>query len=267
MSGHSKWSTIKRKKGANDALRAKEFTKVARMITVAAQNGGGDPDMNPALSFAIYKAKSINMPNENIQRALNRGIGVGNGQNKIEELTYEAYGPGNAAILIDCATDNKNRTVAEVRSFVEKIGGRFADPGSVSWQFKTIGSIFLEFETPEEQVEKLKQKWGNENIMRKLTKEESENFQLEIIELKGIVDIITHEDGVQIKTEYSELNNIRKFIEGKNYKISEAGLVKESSSPIELDSATFQLLEEFVEKIEELDDVQDVWTNAKPLIH
>lgn len=263
MSGHSKWNTIKRKKGANDAARAKEFTKVARIITVAAQNGGGDPSMNPALSFAIDKARSINMPNDNIQRAIKRGTGEGSGGGRIEEVTYEAYGPANTALLIDCATDNKNRTVGEVRSLVEKIGGRFADSGSVSWQFTTLGNILLEFETPEEKNERAKQKWGQKESLRKISAEESENIQLELMEVNGIIDIIADNIGIQIKTDYAELNNVKKFLENKGYKISEAGLIKESNSLVDLDADSQTKVQEFIEKIEELDDVQNVWTNVK----
>lgn len=263
MSGHSKWNTIKRKKSANDAARAKEFTKVARMITVAAQNGGGDPSMNPTLSLAIDKAKSINMPNDNIQRAIKRGTGEGSGGDRIEEVTYEAYGPANTALLIDCATDNKNRTVGEVRSLVEKMGGRFADSGSVSWQFTTLGNILLEFETPEEKNEKAKQKWGQEESLRKISAEESENIQLEVMEVNGIIDMIADDIGIQIKTDYAELNNVKKFLENKGYKISEAGLIKESNYLVELDVESQNKVEEFIEKIEELDDVQNVWTNVK----
>jgi YebC/PmpR family DNA-binding regulatory protein len=115
MSGHSKWSTIKRKKGANDAQKAKEFTKIARLITVAAQNSGGDPALNPSLAIAIDKARSVNMPNDNIDRAIKKGIGEGGNGGRLEEMSYEGYGPNNVAIIVDCTTDNRNRTVSDLR--------------------------------------------------------------------------------------------------------------------------------------------------------
>lgn len=262
MSGHSKWETIKRKKGATDAARAKEFTKVARMITVAAQNGGGDPSMNPSLVLAISKAKAINMPNDNIDRAIKKGTGEGGSGGRLEEISYEAYGPGNIALIIDCTTDNKNRTVGDLRSTIEKHGGVFATTGAVSWQFQTIGKVLLEFETASDVKEREKAKWGQDDSSRKIKKEESEEFQLELLDLPGILDVNEDEVGLEIKTEYAELNNIRTFIEKKGFKISDAGLYKESTSPVNLDDAAHTKLENFIEIIEELDDVQKVWNSA-----
>ncbi len=263
MSGHSKWDTIKRKKGANDAARANEFTKVARMITVAAQNGGGDASMNPSLALSISKAKAINMPNDNVDRAIKKGTGEGGSANRLEEVSYEAYAPGNIALIIDCTTDNKNRTVGDLRSTIEKLGGVFATSGAVSWQFKTIGKILMEFETDEEAKEKEKTKWGQNEGQEKIKKDEVDIFQLELFDQIGIIDVLVDDFGMEIKTEYSELNNIRKFIETKGYKIMEAGLVKESSSPIEVDEHAQSKLHDFVERIEYLDDVQKVWDNLK----
>lgn len=263
MSGHSKWETIKRAKGATDAKRAKEFTKVSRMITVAAQKGGGDPNMNPSLALAVAKAKALNMPNDNITRAIKKGTGEGTSGARMEELSYEAYGPGNVALIIDCATDNKNRTVGDLRSTIEKHGGRFAETGSVSWQFTQIGDILLEFETPAEAAEKSKQKWGAGEELSKLKKDNADEFQLELFDQPGIKDVIVDDFGMEIKTEYSELNSIRKFIESKGIKISEAELKKESNSPIEVDEATLEKIDKFIEVIEEYDDVQDVWSNLK----
>jgi YebC/PmpR family DNA-binding regulatory protein len=256
MSGHSKWDTIKRKKGANDAARAKEFTKVGRMITVAAQNGGGDISMNPALALAVSKAKAINMPNDNIDRAIKKGTGEGGDSSRLEEISYEAYAPNNIALIIDCTTDNKNRSVGEVRSTVEKNGGVFATSGAISWQFKTLGSILLEF--GENSAD---QKWNKTETHRNITKNETDEFQLEIMDLIGLIDIIVDEYGIEIKCEYTELNNIRKFIDSKGLKISEAGLVKVSDSKIELSDADREKVEQFIEKLEDLDDVQRVWSN------
>lgn len=262
MSGHSKWNTIKRKKGANDAARAKEFTKIARMITVAAQNGGGDPNMNPSLALAVEKARAVNMPNDNVERAIKKGTGEGGpSASKLEEVSYEGYGPANVAIIIDCTTDNRNRTVGELRSAVEKLGGRFADPGAVSWQFKTLGQILMEFQTPEEKKSLENAKWNDKQEKPKLARENAEEFQLELFDLPGVVDVIVDENGMEIRTEFAELNNVRKFIDSKNLRIAEAGSIKESSSPIEVSPEDHERIDSFIEKVEEFDDVQNVWTN------
>ncbi|BDQ05005.1 MAG: putative transcriptional regulatory protein [Candidatus Dojkabacteria bacterium] len=264
MSGHSKWSTIKRKKAANDAAKAKMFTKVAQMITVAAQNGGGDPDSNPSLALAIEKAKSINMPNDNIQRAINRGLGNTSGGTKIEEVTYEAYGPHNVAILIDCITDNKNRTLSEVRHAVEKHGGRFTESGAVSWQFRTIGNILIRFEASTQDQNEDKQTWKDRNTNNKirLKRENAEEFILNLLDHEGLIDVIADEIGLQIKTEYPKLHNIKKLIESLGYEIYEAGLIKESTTPITIDPQHYNDVEKFIETIEELDEVQNIWTNC-----
>src|SRR4051812_38719455 len=140
MSGHSKWSTIKRQKGANDAKRGAMFTKVAREIAVAARQGGGDPDANFRLRLAMEKARSINMPADNIKRAIKRAAGSGEGDH-YEEIVYEGYGPGGVAILVEAATDNRNRTAAEVRAVFSKGGGQLAGSGAVAWQFEPRGVI------------------------------------------------------------------------------------------------------------------------------
>jgi YebC/PmpR family DNA-binding regulatory protein len=141
MSGHSKWSQIKRQKGANDAKRGAVFTKVARDITLAARSGGGaDPDGNYKLRLAIEKARAVNMPADNIKRAIDRAAGAGEGE-QIEEIVYEGYGPGGVAILVEAATDNRNRTAADVRAIFTKAGGQLAGSGAVAWQFEPRGYI------------------------------------------------------------------------------------------------------------------------------
>src|SRR6187549_1171655 len=140
MSGHSKWSQIKRQKGANDAKRGAVFTKLAREITIAARAGGGDPDANYRLRLAIEKARSENMPAENIKRAIEKAAG-GSAAEQYEEMVYEGYGPGGVAILVEAATDNKNRTVADVRSLFTKSGGSLAGAGAVAWQFEPRGVV------------------------------------------------------------------------------------------------------------------------------
>src|SRR5499426_945343 len=142
MSGHSKWSTIKRQKGANDAKRGALFTKVAREISVAARQGGGDPDANYRLRLAIEKARSVNMPADNIKRTIEKATGGGDAD-QFEEIVYEGYGPGGVAVLVEAATDNRNRTAAEVRSIFTKTGGQLAGTGAVAWQFAPRGLITI----------------------------------------------------------------------------------------------------------------------------
>ena len=146
MSGHSKWSSIKHKKGAADAKRGKLFTKLARAITVAARDGGGNVDANPALGLAVQKARDASMPKDNIQRAIDRGTGEGDDAAAIEAVTYEGYGPGGAAILVEALTDNRNRTGSEVRHAFEKHGGSLGEPNSVAWQFEKRGVILVDGE-------------------------------------------------------------------------------------------------------------------------
>ncbi|MFW5720547.1 MAG: YebC/PmpR family DNA-binding transcriptional regulator [Candidatus Dojkabacteria bacterium] len=263
MSGHSKWSTIKRKKGANDAQRAKEFTKVARLITVAAQNGGGDPGMNPSLALAIEKARAINMPNDNVDRAIKRGTGEGEKSGRLEELSYEGYGPHGVSIIVDCTTDNRNRTVSELRSSIEKSGGKFAEAGSVSWQFETIGRILLEFETEEEKKAREQVKWNEKDKLAipKLARDQADEFELELYDISGVREVIQDEEGMEIRTEFAELNNVKKAIEDKNVFITNAEVVKFSTTPVELSEAEQERVDRFIETIEENDDVQKVWVN------
>lgn len=261
MSGHSKWSTIKRKKGANDAQRAKEFTKIARMITVAAQNGGGDTANNPALVLAIEKARRINMPNDNIDRAIKRGTGEGSDKAvKIEEVSYEAYGPGNVALIIDCTTDNRNRTVNDLRSLIEKHGGRMVDSGALSWQFKTEGNILIEFNDGSSGV-KQSQSWKSDpNQKQKLEKSKAEEFELELYDLEGVTEVISDENGLEILTDPAKLNDVRIQIETKGILISEAELIKTPTNPVNLNENHSEKLESFIELIESNDDVQKVWS-------
>src|ERR687892_914827 len=146
MAGHSKWAQIKHKKAVPDARRGKQFTKLARAITVAAREGGGDPDGNPTLATAIQKARDYSMPKDNIQRAVDRGTGAGTGGGEIERAVYEGYGPGGAAIMIDALTDNRNRTGAEVRHAFDKHGGSLGEPGSVAWIFEKRGVVLVDAE-------------------------------------------------------------------------------------------------------------------------
>src|SRR6476661_2604961 len=144
MSGHSKWSSIKHRKAAVDAKRGQQFTKLARAITVAAREGGGDTDANPALATAVQKARDLSMPKDNIQRAIDRGTGAGADADAIERVVFEGYGPGGAAILVEALTDNRNRTSADVRHAFDKHGGSLGEPGSVAWVFEKRGVVLVD---------------------------------------------------------------------------------------------------------------------------
>lgn len=267
MAGHSKWAQIKRKKAANDAARAKEFSKVTRMIIVAIQNGGPDPDNNPSLALAISKAKEINMPKENIERLISKFNNPDN-KNRYEELTYEVYGPYNTTLLIDCATDNKNRTTTEIKSIVERQGGIFASPGAISWQYQTLGRILMEYASPYRDLSNLssaKKKWNATLEPANISIKDSENFLLELMDLKGIEDIITDEVGIEIRTDSSELHRIKKHIESLGFKVAEAGLIKITNNTVTLTEEQLVKFQAFLQAIESVDDVQNIWHNVEEI--
>ncbi len=237
MSGHSKWSTIKRQKGANDAKRGALFTKVAREIQVAARAGGGDPDANYRLRLAIDKARSINMPADNIKRAIDRATGGAEGE-QIEEIVYEGYGPGGVAILVEAATDNRNRTAAEVRSTFAKAGGQLAGGGSVAWQFEPRGYIGIE-------------KGGVDE----------DEVALAAIDA-GAADVDTDpDDRIEIYTEPGDLEAIRTALEAAGYRIetAESTMVARQTVPVDGPKARSNL--NLIEGLEDLDDVLRVTAN------
>ncbi len=197
MSGHSKWSTIKRQKGANDAKRGAMFTKVAREIMVAARAGGGDPDANYRLRLAMDKARSINMPAENVKRAIEKATGAGSDV-EYEEITYEGYGPGGVAVLVETATDNRNRTAAEVRSIFTKAGGQLAGSGAVAWQFEIRGLITVAREGAD-----------------------PDEVALAAIDA-GAADVDTETDPIEIYTDPSDLESVRKALEASGVTVDDA---------------------------------------------
>jgi YebC/PmpR family DNA-binding regulatory protein len=234
MSGHSKWSTIKRQKGANDAKRGALFTKVAREISVAARQGGGDPDGNYRLRLAIEKARSVNMPAENIKRTIEKATGGGEGD-QYEEIVYEGYGPGGVAILVEAATDNRNRTAAEVRSIFSKAGGQLAGSGAVAWQFEPRGLITVSSGDPDE-------------------------VALAAIDA-GAADVDTTVDPVEIFTEPADLEAVRKALEGGGVAVESAESAMIAKQTVELDASRARQALRLVELLEELDDVQRVTAN------
>jgi YebC/PmpR family DNA-binding regulatory protein len=237
MSGHSKWSTIKRQKGANDAKRGAMFTKVAREIAVAARAGGGDPDANYRLRLAMDKARSINMPADNIKRAIEKATGGGE-EVQYEEIVYEGYGPGGVAVLVEAATDNRNRTAAEVRSIFTKTGGQLAGSGAVAWQFEVRGLITV----------------LRDNV-------DPDEVALAAIDA-GAADVDTESDPIEIYTEPTELYSVRKAIEDAGVAVdeSESAMIAKQTVSLEADQVRKAL--RLVELLEDLDDVQRVTTNV-----
>lgn len=237
MSGHSKWSQIKRQKGANDARRGQLFTKLGREITVAARAGGGDPDANFRLRLAIQKARLSNMPADNIQRAIARGAGGGEGGN-LDEIVYEGYGPGGVAILVEAMTDNRNRTVAEVRNVFSRHGGNMGESGSVGWMFEPRGIITVSADghNPEE-------------------------IELAAIDA-GADDVRVDGDEVTVVTDPGSLDRVRTALEGQ-YSIADAESTMLPQTTVELDPKHALQVMKLVEKLDELDDVQRVHTNTE----
>jgi len=235
MSGHSKWSTIKRKKGAADAKRGVVFTQVSKDITLAAREGGSDPEMNPALRLAIKKAKIANMPSANIDRAINKGIGNLPGV-KYENYTYEGYGPGGVAILIEVMTDNKNRTVPDIRHIMSKNGGNLGESGCVNWMFEKKGTITI-----------LKNGINEDDVLEKLLELGADDFEL-------------GNDVIEITTSLEAFGDVSCGLEKEGYEIEgEVGLTPSNSINVTGNDAK-QLLQ-LLEKLEDHEDIQKVYSN------
>ena len=236
MSGHSKWAQIKRQKGVNDVKRGAMFTKMGREIAVAARAGGGDPDGNFRLRLAVERARAVNMPADTIKRAIEKATGGGEGV-QFEEIMYEGYGPGGVAIIVETATDNKNRTAADIRSVLTKAGGSLAAPGSVAWQFEQRGVITLA---------------PNQG--------EAEELELAAIDA-GADDVDTEGDQVDVYTKPHELEAVRKSLESAGVKIENAELTMVAKNTIELEEGKARQALRLVELLEDHDDVQRVTAN------
>jgi YebC/PmpR family DNA-binding regulatory protein len=235
MSGHSKWSQIKRQKGVNDVKRGADFTKMGREISVAARAGGGDMDGNFRLRLAVERARAINMPLDTIKRAIEKATGGGEGE-QFEEITYEGYGPGGVAILVETATNNKNRTAAEVRSVLTKAGGSLASPGSVAWQFEQRGSITL------------------------VPGGDADELSLIAIDA-GADDVDATGEQIEVLTRTSDLEAVRRALEAAGVKIESAELAMSAKNTIELDASKARQALRLVELLEDLEDVQRVTAN------
>jgi YebC/PmpR family DNA-binding regulatory protein len=236
MSGHSKWSSIKRQKGVNDAKRGAIFTKIAREITISAREGGGDPDANYRLRLAVEKARSVNMPADNIKRAIEKAAG-GNAAEQYEEMIYEGYGPGGVAILVEAATDNKNRTAADVRAMFTKSGGSLAGAGAVSWQFEPRGVVAV----------------GRDGA-------EPDDVALMAIDA-GADDVDTEADPIEVVTDPANLEALRKGLEAAGVKVESAEVTMQPKTTIEVDAHVARQNLRLIEALEDHDDVQRVTAN------
>ena len=237
MSGHSKWSTIKRQKGANDAKRGALFTKVAREISVAARLGGGDPDANYRLRLAVEKARSVNMPADNIKRTIDKATGGGDAD-QYEEIVYEGYGPGGVAVLVEAQTDNRNRTAADVRAMFTKSGGQLAGSGAVAWQFEPRGLI---------------------TIVRNGI--DPDEVALAAIDA-GAEDVDTDDDeAIEIYTSPGDLESVRTALEGAGISVESAESTMIAKQTVELDANKARQALRLVELLEDLDDVSRVSAN------
>lgn len=239
MAGHSKWANIKHKKAKEDQRRGKLFSKLSKMISVAAREGGGDPEMNSELRLAIQKAKDNNMPNENIERAIKRGTGELEGVN-YERIIYEGYGPGGIALYMDLMSDNRNRTASEIRHILSKNGGNLGEQGCVAWMFERKGQLMIDLkETPVD---------GEEAMMAAIE--------------AGAEDINVEEDTIEIITTPGDFEEVRKNMEEAGYKFSAADIAMIPKNTIKIeDEGTAKKVLRLMEHLEDHDDVQEVYSN------
>lgn len=242
MSGHSKWSQIKHKKALTDAKKGKIFSKLANLISVAARQKGGDPNTNPQLRLAIEKARSFNMPSENIERAIKKGAGELAGV-KMEELTIEAYGPGGIALIVEALTDNKNRTISEIKYILTQHSGKLAEAGSVNWLFERKGTLVINL------------------LPSGLDKEKLELLAIDC----GAEDLKWQtEDLLEIYTKLEDLEKVKKALEVKNIKIESVSLDWVPKNEIEItDPKAKEQLDKLLEVLDENDDVNEIYSNLK----
>ncbi len=238
MSGHSKWSQIKRQKGVADSKRGQLFTKLGREITIAARDGGGDPNANFRLRLAVQHARESNMPMDNIDRAIKRGIGGGEGA-ALEEITYEGYGVGGAAIMVEAMTDNRNRAAADVRSLFTRHGGSLGESGCVSWLFDSRGVITIE-----------------------PGKQDPDDLALMAIDA-GAEDVQIEDGSVEVYTEPADLDTVRQALESRKVTITNAEVSMIPTTTLELDAKSTITVMKLMERLEELDDVQRVYSNIE----
>ncbi|AUS95219.1 YebC/PmpR family DNA-binding transcriptional regulator [Clostridium thermosuccinogenes] len=238
MSGHSKWANIKRKKGKSDAERGKIFTKLGREIAIAVKQGGPDPNVNSKLSDVIAKAKAANMPNDTIMRSIKRASGDTEAEN-YEEITYEGYGPGGVAVIVETATDNRNRTAGDLRHYFDKFGGNLGQTGCVSFLFNKKGVILIE----------------------KTEKTDEDTLMMEALDA-GAEDFSVEDEYYEILTDPNDFSAVREALEKKGYEFMDASvqMVPVTTTKLE-DPKQIEFMDKLIEALEDLDDVQNVWHN------
>ncbi len=241
MSGHSRWSKIQHKKGKADKARSNMFTKLLRAITVAAQQGGGDPEMNFSLRLAVDKAKAGNVPKDNIERAIKKGTGEAKDGAIFEEAVYEGFGPNGVALIIEALTDNKNRTVSDVKHILSKSGGSMAGPGSVQWQFEHRGVIRFSAE-------------------ERATVSDWDGAQMNLMDA-GVLDIQEGAEGVTLITAMEDLQKAQQVVAALPIETYDAGLEWIAKESMEIDAETEQKIETLYDALEENDDVRNVFMN------
>ncbi|MFD1395264.1 YebC/PmpR family DNA-binding transcriptional regulator [Kroppenstedtia eburnea] len=239
MAGHSKWKNIQHRKGRQDALRGKLFAKLAREISVAAREGGGDPDQNQRLRLAISKARSQNMPNDNIERAIHRGTGAEGGSN-YEAVTYEGYGPGGAAVMAEALTDNRNRTAADVRHIFSKRGGSMGEAGCVAWMFDKKGLLRIDREAGQDEDE----------------------MMLQVLEA-GAEDFEASEDAFEITTSPDQFEEVKASLEGEGFHFSTAEVTMVPQNTVTLTGDQVTQMLQLLEALEDHDDIQNVYANVE----
>jgi len=238
MAGHSKWANIQHRKGAQDKKRSKVFTRLIREVVVAAKMGGSDPDANPRLRLALTKARSKSVPKDSIERAVKRGAGELEGDD-YEEIRYEGYGPGGAAVMVDCLSDNRNRTVADVRHAFTKYNGQLGTDGSVSFMFKHEGVITFAPGADEDTI-------------------------MEAALDAGAEDVVTNDDGsIEVITEPNTFADVVEALEAKGLEAANSEVTYRPSNMSELDDKKSESMMKMLDRLEELDDVQEVYTNAE----
>ena len=243
MSGHSKWANIKTRKEGQDKKKGKVFSKMAKLIEIAARKGG-DPETNPSLRLTIEKARSFNMPNDNIIRAIKKGSGEDKEGGTLEELIYEAYGPAGSQLIIEAITDNKNRTLSDVRHLITEHGGRLAESGSVKWNFNQMGVISIEKE--------------------KFTPQNKEELELSLIDA-GAEDIKWREDILEAYTKPENLENLKSTLKNQGIEIDNSGLEWVPKNEIEIKEETAKKqIEGLLDALDENDDVKDIYSNVTP---
>ncbi len=236
MSGHSKWASIKHKKAATDAKRGKLFTKLARAITVAAREGGGDPDANATLATAIQKARDQSMPKDNIQRAIDRGTGEGSDGTTIERILYEGYGPGGVALLVDALSDNRNRTGSEIRHAFDRHGGSLGEPNSVAWIFEKRGVILIDAD-----------RYGEDDLIVAID--------------AGAEDVVAEDAALRVLSSPTDLAAVRAALDEAEIEVDSADIAMEPKTTVEVGEGDARTLLRLIDALEDHDDVDAVHAN------